>query len=563
MINPAYTVEQRILLKVKRLITSSLNDSTEEIFEGLRFDPAGYIRKFLNWQPWSGTAEKPGQQQVIDAYTLALRQQQEKHDYEQGNLALNDLKYWQPGQMIKNWIRVESGNLVGKTKLAAGLFSQFLDCFPSIVYTFAPSREQLNDLLWKEIRADRRKNDLPGEVMEVPRLKISEDRFAVGKATNNAEDAGIERIQGQHHPYLMFIMDEAEGIPDFVFNAIEGMDTGIIVIVLLLANPRTRSSRFHKIASLPYVQNFRISTLTHPNVVSGRQIIPGAATRDWVQRRIEKYCEVVDEHDPDSHTFEIEWLPGKTFRPLPEFFWRVLGIAPSHMSPNTFCPIGRYEAAKNRKIEVTRDHIAQIGADVARYGDDNGTIYCEHANRIWREAKMAQQDTFQYYIKMKTLCIRLIRDGVTDISIRVDAGGGFGGGVIDHFNADLEIAQRLGDFENLKEFQVLEVNFDGEPYDPRSFSNLITEMYYHAGENVRRLSIIDPPDELEADLCERTYGWGRLKGYAVKRLTEKDSFRKDHKRSPDDGDGFVLATAPEHLFQTDVVRTSSGRRRRR
>jgi hypothetical protein len=50
-----------------------------------RFDPVKYINTFLGWHPWScEEPDKPGQKQIIDAYTLALRQQFEKRDYEFG-----------------------------------------------------------------------------------------------------------------------------------------------------------------------------------------------------------------------------------------------------------------------------------------------------------------------------------------------------------------------------------------------------------------------------------------------------------------------------------------------
>lgn len=487
--------------------------------------------------------------QVIEAYNLALKQQLEKHRFESGEIGAAELTTWQPGQVIRNWIRVESGNLVGKTKLAAGLFSHFFDVFPSIIYTFAPSWEQINDLLWKEIRKDRRANDRPGRVLDTPRLNAGPDHFALGKATNNAHDSGIERIQGQHEPYLMFILDEAEGVADFVYDALEGMDAGLVVIVLLLANPRTRTSRFHKLAGQEYVQSFRISTLSHPNVVQGRQVVPGAATRDWVKRRLAQYTEVVDEHDEDEHTFEVPWLPGKIFRPLPEFFWRILGIAPPDVADDTFCPVGRYRAATQRPPSGDDPpHRARLGADVARYGNDKGTLYVRHAGRVWRAAAFSHQDTYKYYLRIKSEMRDLLARGVTDIQVRVDAGGGFGGGVVDHLNADLEIRRREGDFAQLYRFEVLEVNFNALPYDPKAFYDLVTEMYYHAGEALKILRLENPPDNLEAELCERTYSYGKKEGRDVKVLVSKEKFRTQIRRSPDDGDGLVLAAAPDYLF---------------
>jgi hypothetical protein len=146
----------------------------ESPFVQYRFEPIRYITDKLGWHPWAGDADHPGQVEVLQAYELALRQLHERYDYEQGNLPLDQLQYWTPGQVIKNRIRVEAGHTIGKTMAASGIFSHFFDtCPPAIIYSFAPSYEQINDLLWKEIRTARRRNKLPGRVLETPELKLS------------------------------------------------------------------------------------------------------------------------------------------------------------------------------------------------------------------------------------------------------------------------------------------------------------------------------------------------------------------------------------------------------
>lgn len=570
MITAVHDFRLQVELERRRRQSEQATTYTADTLDGYSLNPYEYIVERLGWTPWSGALTsdgshprsatgdgKPGQVEVINAYTLAIQQQLERHAFDQGEITADELEVWQPGQVIQNWIRVESGNLVGKTKLASGLFSHFFDAFPSIIYTFAPSAEQINDLLWKEIR-DRNNRDLPGHVQMVPRLNVAADHFATGKATNDSNDSGIERIHGQHHPYLMFILDEAEGVADFVYEALEGMDTGLVVIVLLLANPRTRSSRFHKIAALPYVRSFRISTLDHPNVVYGRQIIPGAATREWVERRVEneEYCEVVAAHSEDESTFELPWRPGIIYKPKPPAFWRILGIAPANIADDTFCSIGRYEAAALRQaqgpIAGEFPHIARMGVDVARFGRDSGTLYIRHDGRVWREAVFSQLRQTVYFRGIKQAALALAAQGVTDLIVRVDGGGGFGGGVIDLLLEDVELAKAFEFFE------VEEVHFQAVPYDEAAFADLVTEMYYHTGEAMKALALIDPPAALEADLCERPFTWVKWKGVDVKKLRSKDEFKKKVKRSPDDGDGCSLCVAPDYLFEPkeqEYVRT--------
>lgn len=509
-----------------------------------RFAPEVYLREVLGWQPWSGTDELPGQAQVIEAYRLALLQQHEKRDYEAGVKAEADLQYWTPGQTIKNIIRVEAGHTTGKTHLAAGLVNHFFDHFePSVTYTYAPSWEQIKDLLWKGIASQRAGRGLPGRLLETCEIKDKPNHFAKGRATNNAGGKGTERVQGQHEEYLLFVLDEAEGVDEFVFNAINSMTSGGISIVLMLANPRTRSSRFYKIQSRSNVANFRISCLHHPNVVAGREIIPGAVKRDYVTGMIEENCEVVAAHDADNFTFEVDWMPGTILQPSAEFMFRVLGVAPANISDKTLVPVGRFEAACKRKPVSSNPHIAYFGVDVARFGADFGTLYIRHDGAIWRARKFSKLDSLAYRGAIKEEAKRLRARGVTHLHLRVDGGGGFGSGIIDNVKGDLA-------GEGFTEIKVFEIHFGGEVKDEKAYQHWITEATADVAESLKGLSVLNAPNELQGDLCEREYKWVNQKGVAVKRLEPKEDFRKrqDPPRSPDDGDGFVLAAVSEFLL---------------
>lgn len=518
---------------------------------GYKFDPYTYIVERLGWTPWSGTDEHPGQVQVIEAYRLALLQLHEKDKWEKGELTTADLQHWKPGEVIKNRLHIEAGHTVGKTKLLSGLFSHFFDCIAEeetdgcIEYTFAPTYEQINDLLWKEIRTDRRRNpDLPGTVLEKPELKYKPNHFAKGKATSNANNAGTERAQGQHEKYLMFTLDEAEGIADFVWGAVDSMASGGIAIVIMTANPRTRTSKFFRQRGLATVAKFRISCHHHPNVIHGREIVPGAVRRDYVVTMVEKHCRVVPQHNPDWFTFELPWEPGVIYRPHNEYLFRVMGIPPKETSDDTFIPSGRYESAVARKVNPVEHDLttAYIGIDAARRGSDFGTLYIRHAGRIWRQVQFFQLDSNIYYQETRKAALRLAKLGVTKLHIRVDGTGGFGGGVIDLLKMDIELE------EAFDEFKVIEVHFGSAAHDPNAYDLIVTEMYAEAGETIKGIQIVDPPNELEIDLTARKWKWVNRAGKTIKRLVEKDEFKVEHGRSPDDGDGFVLCAAPPHIF---------------
>lgn len=493
-----------------------------------RLRPAQYTAEKLGWVPWRGTPEHPGQDDVLEAYVAALRAQLEH-----------------PETPCQNRLRIEAGHTVGKTKLAAAIVNHFFDCFPpAIIYTFAPTWEQIHDLLWKEIKSDRRGSHLPGRILDLE-LKVSDNHFAKGKATNNAGGQGTERAQGQHGPYLLFVLDEAEGIDDYVWDAVESMTSGGLSIVLMLANPRTRISRFHKAAEDTRVASFRISCIHHPNVLEGREVVPGAVRRQYVESMVEQHCETADAHDPDSHTFTLPWRAATIYRPDPEFMFRVLGLAPANSTIDTFVPSGRYEAACKRQATTSGTKV-RYGVDCARFGDDVGTLYRQYGDEVRRIATFPQQRTGDYVRAIREDCRRVAASGVTNVHVRVDGGGGFGSGIIDGLLEDLELSQLFAAFE------VHEVHFNATPYDAEAYADLATEIYSHTADVLRSAALINVPPALETDLCERRFKWVKA-GPAeikkdVKKIRSKVEFRADHHRSPDDGDGCALACAPDYVF---------------
>ncbi len=302
-----------------------------------------------------------------------------------------------------------------------------------------------------------------------------------------------------------------------------------------------------------------------------RDVIPGMVRRDYIETMLE-YAEVVSEHNLEEYTFELPWRPGVIYKPGPEFLWRVLGIASETLSYDTFCSLGRYDAAKERGKQSFNPtgEWARFGVDAARFGGDLGTVYIRRGDWLWRSAAYPQSDSMTFYNHILEQMEQLITDGVTDIEVRVDAGGGWGAGLIDLLRYDLDLqnrqvvqqaiqvetdAQKIEQLKasnkwwRLKEFFVFEVNFNGVTSEPRKFYDLITEMYYYLGQALEILHLQYPPQLLRVDVCERPYKYGMKSGRSVRQLLSKDQFRVEYKHSPDDGDGAALANAPSHIFR--------------
>lgn len=541
-------------------------------FSKYRFDPDGYIRTFFEWEPWAGLDEDhPGQREIFQFIVLVVRQQIEKRQFENGQVQEKDLKFWKPGQVIQNWIRVESGNGIGKTKMLSGFVNWFTDCFSSIVYTFHTSARQDELTTWKEVNADRRGRGMPGRALKT-KIDIDPDRFAISRPTSNARGKGEEKLKGQHNEYLGLCVDEADGVEDQVFTSISTIESGGISVVIMTANPRSRSSMFHRLKKHSYVKTFRISSLYHPNVVQGKDVIPGAVRRDFVEKEIETKCSVVHTHSneckklPKAEYDELHKLneekfqfalpydvrpggvlcpAGTIFEPQPEFMWTVLGIAPPTSLDKTVIPVGTYEAATKRIPEggdITR---ARMGVDCARSGKDYGTVYVNWQDVAYRSCELFHQTTASYVDAIKTEALKLKEKGVTSLHIRVDAG--YGSGVIDGLTDDAELKEAFEDY------QVFEVHFGSKAYNTKDYDNLITELYYEAAETLKGICIHQPPESLEIDLTEREYRFINRAGKTKKILEPKEDFIKRLGRSPDDGDGLVLAIGPDQCFNKATV----------
>lgn len=519
-----------------------------------RFDPAGYIKKFLGWEPWSGDSVNPGQVQIMEAYTLALRQQMERRDFEKGIVTESELQYWQPGQVIKNYIRVEAGHTTGKTKTESGLVNHFLDCFPkAVVMMYGPSQDSLKDNLWQELLVDRRDKDLPGRILDSMEIRIGDNHYAKCKVTSDSHGKGSEKLQGKHPEFGLFILDEAEGIADYVFEAIDSMASGGICVVLMVANPKTRTSKFHKMQSVSNVKSLRMSCLFHPNVIAGYEKVPNAVRRHYVEMMVEKHCDVVLAHNEEDLTFTLPYPitigekvlePGTIYRPNFEFMFRVLGVAPPNMSEKTVIPFGVYDAATKRKPNGSNPEKAWLGVDCAMWGIDKGTLYIRHAGKVWKAADFPQQDGYVYWETIRKECFKLKGLGVETISIRFDVGGGFGSAPVLLLSRDQELKN------SFKQFQVVEVQFGSSPEDKKKYDNLVTQMYFETAESLKGLAVENPPEVLEIELTEREYKWVNKSGESLRRLESKEEFKKRKKTgSPDDGDGFVLCVAPDHCFK--------------
>ena len=120
-----------------------------------------------------------------------------------------------------------SSNGVGKTHGAARMAVWFYKCFPdSQVYTAAaPPEENLKRLLWGEIGSIAQKHPDLFADDQVGNLNIARNKkeFITGVSipTSGTKEQREAKFSGKHAPYILFIVDEGDAVPDEVYRGIE------------------------------------------------------------------------------------------------------------------------------------------------------------------------------------------------------------------------------------------------------------------------------------------------------------------------------------------------------
>ena len=183
-------------------------------------------------------------------------------------------------------VAVASGHKIGKSRVAIAAALWFFASFPNarVIMTSSVAR-QVDEVLWREVRHLHRGALIPlgGRVGELARtgLRADDDRQIFGFTASEPE-----AVAGLSGANLFFICDEASGIPDEIFEVLEGNRAGGARI-LMLSNPTktegTFFDAFHSKAE--FFKTLRVSSEESPNVIERRTVIPGLCEYDYVTEK--------------------------------------------------------------------------------------------------------------------------------------------------------------------------------------------------------------------------------------------------------------------------------------
>ena len=419
---------------------------------------------------------------------------------------------------LSQWedVGVEAGTATGKSYLAAAGVLWFLACWSCArAFTFAPKEDQLRLYIWKDITQlwPAFQSVFPSAELTDLRIRMVEGSdmwgawgFPVGV---RAGEEISTKASGMHAADMLLVYEECQGIDPAVIEAGVNAATAPHNLKWFLGNPNHQLDALHQACVAPGVRHIRISALDHPNVVTGRQVVPGAVGAGSVAVRKARY-----ESRPRLYDSRVRGIsPAESSDALIKLEW-VTRAQHRWTLAAKLSGFGEPTARLKRALGVDVANSeggdeAAIARGVGRWLMSVESFACPNANNLGTKVGLEMQ-----------------RDGIMDEHVGVDAVG-VGAGCVNELRAHDHWIKALGGGDSPEERS-----------DEEQYNNLRSQMEWKLAEDLR-LNLIDLPDdpELVTDLI--TPQWKTVNGKIVVERKEDVKKRLPAGRSPNKGDAVV------------------------
>jgi phage terminase large subunit len=411
-------------------------------------------------------------------------------------------------------LSIQSAQGTGKDAFASWCVLHFMcTCpYPKILCT-APSGPQLDVVLWPEIHKWLRHSILQEVVVhQAEKVYLKEHQgkewFAVKRTIQKHADpeTQAETLAGLHEDYMIYVVDEASGVPDPVFRPIEGSMTGMVNFALVIFNPTKRTGY-----AMDTQQKHRDEWITLQWSGEDSELVPA----DLFSRDEAKYGR-------QSNWFRI----------------RRLGLPPIQQD-DAVIPWEWAEACTDLDLVPDPLDLRVAGLDVSGPGNDLTVLITQHGPKIEsiEETTNLRTDEVAYWAHH-----HIMEKDIDAIAVDVI---GLGAGVFDTLD-------RIGDVP------VLAVNVcENAFWEPQRFFRLRDEVWWMLRERFeKRLISIPDNDELLKQITTPTY-----KDWEKKiKIEGKEHLRSRGEKSPDYADALCLGEYARRMFGR---RKPQERRRRR
>jgi len=396
----------------------------------------------------------------------------------------------------------------------------------------APTFAQVKNILWKELAnvyRDRRleaKLGAPLALDPSTGLRLPNGNEIIGISTKTTEN-----LAGISAPEMLFIVDEASGFPDDLWEVLSKGNAAGGVKIFCISNPTRTSGWFFRIfrerAKFSRWQCFTISSENTPNARSGKRLVPGLATRDFIE--------------------EIRTECGAEWRDDPVYMVRIRGEFPPQGS-DAVISLHAVERATSR-WETTSPpdpelYELTIGVDVGRYGTDPSVAQPVRGSYAYEPREVYRADG-PTVANMALAMARELRQGDEVIRMVVD-GIGVGASVVDALKYSEDVQEGRVYLVDLNvgeaaDEQAMKKTPDGKAKKPvHSYERLRDQLWFGVAEWLKSPQAALPNQErLGAELLVATYAFtanGKIK------VLSKDLMRALlDGRSPDYADALAMA----------------------
>lgn len=261
---------------------------------------------------------------------------------------------------------------IGKSYSAALLAGWWIDTHKpgeAFVVTTAPTNSQVRVILWREIGRTHQRGNLEGRINQVEwKLMVGDKEETVGLG-RKPDDYNAVAIQGIHAPYVLVIVDEANGVRGPLHEALDSIMANDNSKQLMIGNPDDPTGEFFD-ACKPNsgYKVLHISAFDSPNFTGEtlpKRVLDQLIGKTYVEEKRAKWAPswvwqgnrcVMPEGDKLENTHP---------------FWqsKVLGQFPVQSSAGSLIPLHWIRLAQERTLEPVG--VSELGLDVgaSEHGD--------------------------------------------------------------------------------------------------------------------------------------------------------------------------------------------------
>lgn len=385
--------------------------------------------------------------------------------------------------------------------LWVGLFK-----FDAKIPSTAPTAPQLTRLLLPEVRKWREK--LPKELKEAVTVKNDSVAFDTGNIAiaRTARKEAPEGLQGFHASFLCWIIDEASGVPNTIFEVIEGSLTGEKHLRIMTANPTRTDGYF-------YDSHNKNRALWKCHTFNAEQ--SENVTKKSIERKRLEYGE-------DSDAYRV----------------RVKGDFPKSSS-DTIIPMWLIEEAINREAGEINTYGAEVwGLDYADGGGDSTYLVKRRGNEFHSYEKCPVDGTHRQSQTALWLGMMYNTAKHKPKAIFVDAIGEGSGVVSRCYESDLN------------HIPVIPIKGSQSAIRADVYFNKRAELFFNLKAILEDGGKMFDEDMAIGDLSAQRFKISKRGG--LLQAVGKDEIREHLGRSPDLGDAMALCCAQQVIAPQEV-----------